>query len=267
PGGAGVTAACTGAATPARSLRGTSTKGRPPRWPRLWPPRGRAVPWWQWGPGAGTGMPWTRGCPGAAAGPIRAGTCPKAPGWPVWVLLKGRRPGRTRWPSCPAAPSGGWRPCPRGPPGAMQPLGRDAPPMAKAPTDGHGHTGHIIIEPMKMSDLKQVLAIENLSFPAPWSRQSFISDLSYNRAAIYLVARQDDQIIGYAGMWVVVDEAHITNIAVHPAWRRLGVGRRLMDRLVEIAQANRCRAITLEVRKSNLAAQNLYTQYGFTAQG
>jgi len=139
--------------------------------------------------------------------------------------------------------------------------------MAKAPTEGQGHTGDISIEPMKMSDLKQVLAIENMSFPAPWSRQAFISELTYNRAAIYLVARQDDQIIGYAGMWVVVDEAHITNIAVHPAWRRLGVGRRLMDRLVEIAQANRCRAITLEVRKSNLAAQNLYTQYGFTAQG
>lgn len=139
--------------------------------------------------------------------------------------------------------------------------------MAKASPEGQGDAGDIIIQPMKMSDLKQVLAIENMSFPAPWSRQAFVSELNYNRAAVYLVARQDHQVIGYAGMWVVVDEAHITNIAVHPAWRRLGVGKRLMDRLVDIALDNGCRAITLEVRKSNLAAQNLYAQYGFAPRG
>lgn len=139
--------------------------------------------------------------------------------------------------------------------------------MAKTSPEGREEAGDIIIEPMKMSDLKQVLAIENMSFPAPWSRQAFISELTYNRAAVYLVARQDHQVIGYAGMWVIVDEAHITNIAVHPAWRRLGVGKRLMDRLVAIAEANNCRAITLEVRKSNAAAQNLYAQYGFVPHG
>lgn len=139
--------------------------------------------------------------------------------------------------------------------------------MAKVSTENQGNAEQIVIRPMQLSDLQQVLAIEVASFPAPWSRQAFVSELTYNRMAVYLVARSQNQVVGYAGMWLVVDEAHVTNIAVHLAWRRLGIGKQLMDRLQDLALARGCTAMTLEVRKSNFAAQNLYTQYGFAAQG
>lgn len=139
--------------------------------------------------------------------------------------------------------------------------------MAAAPPQQPQPEDEIKVLPMQISDLPQVMAIENASFPAPWSRQAFISELTYNRSAVYLVAKADDQVVGYSGLWLVVDEAHITNIAVHPRWRRRGIGKILMDEMQNRALARKCRAITLEVRKSNTAAQKLYTQYGFTAQG
>ena len=120
---------------------------------------------------------------------------------------------------------------------------------------------------MRLADLEQVLEIERLSFPTPWSRQSFLHELLENERAVYLVYKEAGRVYGYIGMWVVLDEGHITNLAVHPAFRRRGTGRSLIVRLEEIARERGVRHLTLEVRKSNLAAQNLYRDLGFVSVG
>jgi ribosomal-protein-alanine N-acetyltransferase len=124
-----------------------------------------------------------------------------------------------------------------------------------------------VIEAMKLSDLDQIIEIEQASFTTPWSRQSFLHELLENERAIYLVYRDLDRIWGYIGMWVVMDEGHITNLAVHPTCRRKGVGRRLILRLEEVARENGVRHLTLEVRKTNYSAQELYRQLGFVPMG
>ena len=91
-----------------------------------------------------------------------------------------------------------------------------------------------MIEAMKLSDLDQILEIEQASFTTPWSRQSFLHEILENERAVYLVYRDAERIWGYIGMWVVMDEGHITNLAVHPTGRRRGVGRSLILRLEEI---------------------------------
>jgi [ribosomal protein S18]-alanine N-acetyltransferase len=124
------------------------------------------------------------------------------------------------------------------------------------------------IEAMQIEDLEEVLEIEAASFPTPWSRNSFLYELMENQRAIYLVAKNEfDKVIGYIGMWVVVDEGHITNLAAHPLHRRKGVARALLDQLVIIARKNGIKNLTLEVRRSNLSAQDLYQKIGFVHMG
>lgn len=120
---------------------------------------------------------------------------------------------------------------------------------------------------MTLHDLDEVLYIERASFTTPWSRRAFITELTENHYALYLVARRGDRVVGYAGMWIILDEAHITNIAVHPACRGQGVGTLLMQAVVERTTARGCRKVTLEVRRSNLVAQHLYERFGFRFQG
>src|SRR6185503_12809074 len=93
------------------------------------------------------------------------------------------------------------------------------------------------------------------------------SELETNRLASYLVARVDGEIVGYGGMWLMVDEAHITTFAVHPAWRRQRVGERLLLAFLDLAIARQAREATLEVRLSNIAARRLYEKYGFRPVG
>ncbi|HEX2926184.1 MAG TPA: ribosomal protein S18-alanine N-acetyltransferase [Ruminiclostridium sp.] len=125
------------------------------------------------------------------------------------------------------------------------------------------------IEVVQMNEvhLDGVMIIENLSFKIPWSRNAFIDELTTNQMAVYVVAVSGEEIIGYGGLWKVLDEGHITNIAVHPEFRRCGAGSRIMDKLLEICDLNGIRSLTLEVRKSNLPAQKLYEKYGFRAEG
>jgi len=123
------------------------------------------------------------------------------------------------------------------------------------------------IRPMREGDLDQVLEIEALSFPIPWSRYAFASELKENAFAYYLVCQDGEQVVGYAGMWVILDEAHITNVAVHPDHRRRGVGQMLMLALEEAALARGATRITLEVRVSNTAAQQLYEMLGYRRTG
>lgn len=125
----------------------------------------------------------------------------------------------------------------------------------------------ITIDPMRLKDIAGVLKIEKASFTIPWSKQAFYSELLENDRAYYLVAKAGDQVLGYIGIWLVADEGHITNVAVHPDYRHRGIGRRLMLAIEELARARRVKRLTLEVRVSNTIAQNLYKQLNFVSAG
>ena len=125
----------------------------------------------------------------------------------------------------------------------------------------------IRIEPMRLEDLPLVHAIERASFNAPWPANAYRSELESNRMAHYLVARADGDIVAYGGMWLMVDEAHITTFAVHPDWRRQRIGERLLLAFLDMAVDRGAREATLEVRLSNLPARRLYEKYGFRPVG
>lgn len=121
-------------------------------------------------------------------------------------------------------------------------------------------------EPMRHADLNEVLAIERVSFAAPWSRDAFIRELS-NRAARAAVFRAGGAIVGYVCFWVVLDEAHIQTIAVHPDMRDRGYGMAIMTHVESMCLREGVRRIILEVGRRNAAARNLYKKCGFTAIG
>jgi len=123
------------------------------------------------------------------------------------------------------------------------------------------------IEPMRVDDLAAVQAIEQASFTTPWPSHAYRSELETNRLASYLVARAADEVVAYGGMWLMVDEAHITTFAVDPRWRRQRIGERLLLALLDVARARHAREATLEVRLSNLPARRLYEKYGFRPVG
>src|SRR6187402_2192791 len=125
----------------------------------------------------------------------------------------------------------------------------------------------LVIEPMQLDDLDAIHGIELASFSSPWPPNAYRSELQTNRLASYLVARVDGEIVAYGGMWLMVDEAHITTFAVHPAWRRQRVGERLLLAFIDLAVARQAREATLEVRLSNIAARRLYEKYGFRPVG
>jgi ribosomal-protein-alanine N-acetyltransferase len=125
----------------------------------------------------------------------------------------------------------------------------------------------LVVEPMRLEDLPAVQEIELASFTAPWPPHAYRSELESNRLAHYLVARAGDTVAGYGGMWLMVDEAHITTFAVHPAWRRQRIGERLLLAFLDLAVDRGAHEATLEVRLSNLAARKLYEKYGFRPVG
>ncbi len=123
------------------------------------------------------------------------------------------------------------------------------------------------IEAMQVSDLDAVLAIEKLCFPTPWSRFAFQTELTENHYALYIVGKIDGQIVAYAGTWIILDEAHITNVAVHPEWQGKGLGKEILLALLSRAKERGATRATLEVRKQNTTAQQLYLKHGFYFQG
>ncbi len=125
----------------------------------------------------------------------------------------------------------------------------------------------LVIGPMRLEDLPAVHAIERVSFTAPWPPHAYRSELESNRLAHYLVARAGDTVTAYGGMWLMVDEAHITTFAVHPDWRRRRIGERLLLAFLDLAVDRDAREATLEVRLSNLPARKLYEKYGFRPVG
>ncbi len=121
---------------------------------------------------------------------------------------------------------------------------------------------------MTLADVDDVTEIERQSFPVPWSRAAFIDELTRNEQALYVVVRDESgRAAGYGGMWLVCDEAHVTNIAVRPDRRRRGAGTAIMVTLMALAQSRGANRMTLEVRVSNHAAQELYRRLGFAPAG
>lgn len=111
-------------------------------------------------------------------------------------------------------------------------------------------------------DLDEIMEIEILSFATPWSMSTFIHEMD-SPHSVFEVMRLDGRLVGYGGFWHIMDEAHISNIAVHPDYRRRGLGRKLLVRLLGQAIARKASKATLEVRPSNIAALNLYGSFRF----
>lgn len=118
------------------------------------------------------------------------------------------------------------------------------------------------IERMQRSDVPRVMEIELQCFSTPWHESAYLTEL-VNRSAYYVVARIDDEIVGYSGMWLILDEAHITTIGVDPVYRGRKIGEQILVAMLEEAQRRSARRAALEVRQSNHLAQNLYRKYGF----
>lgn len=126
----------------------------------------------------------------------------------------------------------------------------------------------IKIKPMTQLDLDNVIAIEAASYGEHhWSKESFFNELSNELAHYYCAFDVDDNLMGYAGTWQILEEAHITNIAVSPDYRRKKVGEALLTTIINDCKNNGIKYITLEVRVSNTPAINLYEKYGFKSLG
>ncbi len=125
----------------------------------------------------------------------------------------------------------------------------------------------IKITAMIPEHLAQVMAIEKASFTVPWSEITYYREITENPYAVYIVAMAGEEVAGYAGRWLILDESHITNIAVAPGWRRNGVARKLMEHMLRSSLRQGANRMTLEVRRSNLGAQKLYEEFDFTAAG
>ena len=125
----------------------------------------------------------------------------------------------------------------------------------------------LVIEPMTFEDLPAVQEIERASFTTPWPAHAYQAELETNKLARYLVVRLGREVVAYAGIWLMVDEAHITTFAVAPAWRRRRIAERLLVAALDLSIARGAREATLEVRLSNLPARRLYEKYGFRPVG
>ena len=125
---------------------------------------------------------------------------------------------------------------------------------------------NISLSLMEECDLEDVLEVSSLSKRNLGVEESFKKELS-NPLAKYLVAKENNKVIGFAGVWTIVDEGHITNIAVHPNFREKGIGSILLSSLIEHCKNWGCNSLTLEVRASNTPAQNLYKKYTFKEEG
>lgn len=125
----------------------------------------------------------------------------------------------------------------------------------------------LCISPMTLKDVDEVYHIEKLSYAAPWPVNAFADEITANKIAHYIVARDKHAVVGYAGMWLILDEAHITNLAVNPEKRQKGIGQRLLCALIGHAMDTNKKWMTLEVRASNAAAKSLYKKFCFKEVG
>ena len=120
---------------------------------------------------------------------------------------------------------------------------------------------------MTLTDVESVYAIELATFPTPWTLDSFYYELNENQFSHYLVAEEDGKLIGFCGMWLVIDAAQITNVAVVETARGRGIGEALMREAIRVAREANMDVMSLEVRVTNKVAQNLYRKLGFEDGG
>ncbi|WP_274649106.1 ribosomal protein S18-alanine N-acetyltransferase [Paenibacillus humicola] len=125
----------------------------------------------------------------------------------------------------------------------------------------------VVFRSMTLADIPRVLDIEREAFTSPWSGEAFVNELTNNHFARYMVMDLDGDIIGYGGMWTIMDEAHVTNIAVRSDYRGRGLGEKLLTELQRTAVFFGSARMTLEVRVSNEIAQRLYRKLGFEPSG
>ncbi len=123
------------------------------------------------------------------------------------------------------------------------------------------------VRPMQESDLEKIIEIEHASFSSPWSPQAFISELRDNEYARYFCLELEGEIIGYMGLWFILEEGHITNVAIAPGFRGKRRGEVLMRFVIQIMAKEGMERMTLEVRASNMPAQRLYERLGFVKAG
>ncbi len=131
----------------------------------------------------------------------------------------------------------------------------------------NSETARSSAEPMRRRHLRSVMRIERQAHPKPWSVGVFASELGQGDSRHYVVLKAGGKIVGYGGLMFVADEAHVTNIAIAPTERRHGLGTLLLGELAMEGTRRHCVAMTLEVRMSNMAAQNLYRKFGFVSAG
>ena len=127
----------------------------------------------------------------------------------------------------------------------------------------------LMIEPMRRAHIRNIMPIEQQVYPRPWTARVFVEELEQARAGKrhYLVANIAEEIVGYGGLLYVENDAHVTNLAVHPLWRQRGIATELLLDLAWEAHRRGCAAMSLEVRHTNLSAQHLYTRFGFAPAG
>ncbi len=134
-------------------------------------------------------------------------------------------------------------------------------PLAEPPVNG------ITLEPMTMDHLDVVVELEIESFPVPWSREAFDYDMEKNHLAHYWIMVRDETIIGYAGIWLVGDIAHLTTICIQETWRGKGLGRWLLLNTMLLGEKLGARRFTLEVREKNESIIKLYESVGYREVG
>ncbi len=127
-------------------------------------------------------------------------------------------------------------------------------------------TEDLQIQKMTEADLPEVMAIETVSFPTPFTVNLFRMELNLNVAHLF-VARSDGQVVGFIDYWRVGSEIHLITVAVHPSFRKHRIGSRIIDFMLEDARKNRVETISLDVRPSNTAGLKLYAKYGFRQVG
>lgn len=125
----------------------------------------------------------------------------------------------------------------------------------------------LLVRQADIGDVEDIYEIEKLCFPDPWSRRSLAYELEQNPRAFYIVAELESKVVGYAGMWWVGDEGHITNVAVRPGFRSRKIASGIMGVMLEFTCGEGIKHHTLEVRKSNEAAIGLYKKFGFAVEG
>ena len=122
------------------------------------------------------------------------------------------------------------------------------------------------LRPARPKDIRQILTIERLSFPTPWQTVHFFVELYKDYAHLW-VAEREEKIVGYICFWIIAGEAHLANIAVHPSFRRQGIGSFLLKTCLSYLKRRGVSKIYLEVRASNKIAQNFYRKFGFKKDG